>query len=330
MTPWWSTRVASFVLLAASMTACSTTDRQAGPDVAAGKHSVRVIDLTQRLTAFRPTPSAAADKRFSADLTKPVGASRPVAAFTDQMLLVQDPEFPTGDGVFKLNTTVLPENIGTSMDTSGHFVPAHPEVSNPDRRGLAELTVEDLTGPVIFIDISARVDAELRKNNGVPGPSQVTNFGNASGNVVTAADIDAVANQISDRSFVIVHTGWSKFYSTSGPGLEGPYVNGFNFPGVSREAIARLIDIETSRSVRINGIGVDNLTVDAGENAGAPKFGPGAFPAHVRGLQRGWKLLENLTNTAELGKGPCMMFVGAMNHIGGVASWARIFASCGA
>ena len=302
-----------------------------GPEevrTARAEQNIEVIDLSQKLTTFRPSPSGATDKRFAADLTKPVGASRPVSAFTDQMVLVQDPDFPTGDGVFKLNTTVLPENIGTSIDTAMHFVPTRPEVSNPDRRGLAELTVEDLTGPAVFIDISARVEAELRKNNGSPGPVEVTNFGNASANVVTAADIDAVANQIKDRSFVVVHTGWSKFYSTSGPGFEGPYVNGFNFPGFSREALARLIDIETSRNVRINGIGVDNLTVDAGENAGWPKFEAGAFPVHVRGLQRGWKLLENLTNTAELSKGQCTLFVGAMNHIGGVASWARIFASC--
>jgi kynurenine formamidase len=329
MTSWWLVHVTSCVLLIVSITACATEVRQSGAAVAAGERSIRVIDLSQKLTTFRPSPSTAADKRFTADLTTPVGASRAAASFTDQMLLVQNPDFPTGDGLFKLNTTVLPENVGTSMDTGSHFVPNRFEVANPDRRGLADLTVEDLTGPVVFIDISARVDAELKRNNGAPGSTQVTNFGDASANVVTAADIDAVATQLRDRSFVIVHTGWSRFYSTSGPGLEGPYVNGFNYPGVSREAIARLIDVETSRSIKINGIGVDNLTVDAGENAGAPKFGPGAFPAHLRGLQRGWKLLENLTNTAELGKGPCKLFVGAMNHIGGVASWARIFASCG-
>ena len=78
-----------------------------------------------------------------------------------------------------------------------------------------------------------------------------------------------------------------------------------------------------------NGMNINhNLTVDAGENTGAPTFGPGAFPAHVKGLPRGWKLLENLANTAALGQRPCMLYVGAMNHIGGVAGWARIFASC--
>ena len=39
-------------------------------------------------------------------------------------------------------------------------------------------------------------------------------------------------------------------------------------------------------------------------------------------------MLENLANTAELRTGQCDLFVGAMNHTGGVAGWARIFARC--
>ena len=320
--------VGSLALLAAATTACTTAARHRCADFQRGQPPLHVIDLSHKLTAFRPSSSTAADKRFAADLTQPVCTSRPVSAFSDQMVLVETPDLRTGDGVFKLNTTVLGENIGTSIDAGAHFVPNRPEVPNPDHRGLADLTVEDLTGPVIVIDISARVEAELKKNNGIPGRVEVTNFGDASGNVVTAADIDAIADQITDRSFIIAYTGWSKFYSSSGPGLEGPYVNGFNYPGFSRGAILRLIDVEAIRGVHINGVGADNLTVDAGENTGAPTFGPGAFPAHVKGLPRGWKLLENLANTAAIGRRPCMLYVGAMNHIGGVAGWARIFASC--
>jgi kynurenine formamidase len=146
--------------------------------------------------------------------------------------------------------------------------------------------------------------------------------------VVTVADIDGIADRITDRSFVIAHTGWSRFWAMSGPGLEGPYVNGFNFPGFSKAAMARLIDIETSRNIKINGLGADNLTVDVGQNADAPKFGPGALPLHSRGLQRGWRLIENLATTTDLGRGRCRLYVGALNHVGGVASWARVFASC--
>jgi kynurenine formamidase len=328
MTCRWFNRVASLSLLAGSLPACSAGDPRPPAAAGEGETPVRVIDLSHRLTTFLPTADAAADKRFAPDLKKPVGAGYVVAGFQDQAVLVQAPDFPSGDGVFKLNSIVLPENLGTSVDSAGHFVPTRPEVSNPDRRPLSELTVDDLTGPVVLIDISARVEAELKKNNGSPGPPTATNFGDASPNVVTVADIDAVADRIGNRTFVIAHTGWSRFYDKSGPGLEGPYVNGFNFPGFSRAAIARLIEIETSRNIKINGLGADNLAVDVGENANAPKFGPGAFPAHVRGLQRGWKLVENLANTADLGQSPCMLFVGALNHVGGVASWARVFASC--
>lgn len=321
-------RVAWVTVLAGSIAACSTGDSRPPAGAAAAETPARVIDLSHRLTTFQPAVDTAADKRFAADLKRPVGASRVVAGFQDQAVLVSAPDVPTADGVFKLNSVMLPENLGTSVDSAGHFVPTRPEVPNPDRRTLSELTVNDLTGSVVVIDISARVAAELKKNNGSPGPPSVTDFGDASPNVVTAADVDAVADRIGNQSFVIAHTGWSTFYDMSGPGLQGPYVNGFNFPGFSKAAIARLIDIETSRNIRINGLGADNLAVDVGENANAPTFGPGAFPAHLRGLQRGWKLLENLANTSELGGSSCMLFVGALNHLGGVASWARIFASC--
>lgn len=286
------------------------------------------MDLSHKITTFLPEADAEADRRFAADVKRPAAGGRVVAGFQDQAVLVRFPDVPSGDGVFKLNSVLLPENLGTSVDSAGHFVPTKPEVPDPDRRGLSELTVEDLTGPVVFIDISARVEAELKKNNGSPGPPTVTNFGDASPNVVTVADIDAVADRIANRSFVIAHTGWSKFWGASGPGLEGPYVNGFNYPGFSRAAIARLIEIEAARGIRINGLGADNISVDVGENANAPTFGPGSFPVHARGLQRGWKLLENLATTPELGKGVCTLYVGALNHAGGVASWARIFASC--
>jgi kynurenine formamidase len=324
----WFRRVGSFVLLTVSISGCSGGGRQPAAPAGSGETARRVFDLSHRLMTFLPSADAAPERRFTADVKRPVGTSRVVAGFQDQAVLVQLPDFPSGDGVFKLNSIILPENLGTSVDAPSHFVPTKPEVPAPDRRGLSELTVEDLTGPVVFIDISARVEAELKKNSGSPGPPTVTNFGDASPSVVTAADIDAIADRLANRSFVIAHTGWSRFWLTSGPGLEGPYVNGFNFPGFSKAAIARLIDIEASRNIRINGLGADNLTVDVGENTNAPKFGPGAFPAHTHGLQRGWKLLENLATTAELGRGPCTLYVGALNYVGGVASWARVFASC--
>lgn len=71
------------------------------------------------------------------------------------------------------------------------------------------------------------------------------------------ANVAATATLVGD----ITLTRWSRFYRPSGPGLESPYINGF---------------------------GADQIQVDTGANAGAPQRGTGAFPAHVRGLQRAW------------------------------------------
>ena len=234
----WFSRVGSFVLLIPSISACSGGGAQPPASASSGEPARRVFDLSHRVTTFMPSADSAPERRFTADVKRAIGESRVVAGFQDQAVLVQFPDFPSGDGVFKLNSIVLPENLGTSVDSAGHFVPTKAEVSNPDRRLLSDLTVDDLTGPVVLIDISARIEAELKKNNGSPGPPTVTNFGDASPNVVTAADIDAIADRIGNRSFVIAHTGWSRFWAMSGPGLEGPYVNGFNFPGFSRAALA--------------------------------------------------------------------------------------------
>jgi kynurenine formamidase len=233
-----------------------------------------------------------------------------------------------------LNSIILGEHHGTHLDAPGHFAnkPDTTEMPSPDRRTTDQLESKDLTGPVVLLDIARRVQAELDKNGGKPDPDpKKTNFSDASGNVVTAADIDAIAGQLADGVWLIVHTGWSRFYWESGPGLEGPYINGFNFPGVSKAAIDRLIELEDQKKLRINGLGADQTQIDTGANAGAPQFGKGAFPAHVQGLQRGWKLLENLANTellAQAKPGGCALFVGALKHVGGSGGAARIFAQC--
>jgi hypothetical protein len=70
------------------------------------------------------------------------------------------------------------------------------ETTTPDKRTLEELSAGGLTGPVVFIDISGRVQAELDKNSGKPGAKAVTDFASATNNVVTAADIADVVKEI--------------------------------------------------------------------------------------------------------------------------------------
>lgn len=287
-----------------------------------------IIDLTHPIPTFQQGDVG------QADLSKPIGKSRPIASFGSQAVLVGLPNFPTGDGHFLMNRIILGEHHGTHLDAPTHYMnkPESLETTAPDRRTTDQLSEKDLTGRVVLIDISRRVQAELAKNGGKPDPDmKKTNFSDASGNVVTAADINAVANQLDNGVWIIINTGWAQFFWQSGPGLEGPYINGFNFPGLSKAAVDRLIEIESQKKIRINGLGADQIQVDTGANAGAPQFGKGAFYAHVRGLQRGWKMLENLANTdllAQARPGSCALFVGALKHIGGSGGAARVFAQC--
>lgn len=286
-----------------------------------------VIDMTHAIPTFRQGDIA------QPDLSAPVKNSQPIASFSPQAILIGLHNFSTAKGHFVLNRLVLGEHHGTHMDAPVHFVNNQDtaEMSPPDRRTTEEMTGKDLTGPVVLIDISRRVQAELDKNGGKPSPdTKVTDFSDASGNVVTAADIDAIADQLRPGTWLMVHTGWGQFYWGSGPGLDGPYINGFNFPGVSKAAFDRLIAIEDQKGIRINGVGIDQIQVDTGANSDAPKF-QDAFHGHVRGLQRGWKMLENVANTGTLAQakaGSCQLVVGALKHVGGSGGAARVFALC--
>lgn len=288
-----------------------------------------VIDMTHALPAFGPMW----DSLTQPDLNKPVKGSKPIASYGKQMVLINKPNFPTSDGYFYWNIFILEEHHGTHLDVPGHYVNNEKtrESASPDLRTAEELTSKDLMGPVVLVDISARVEKELAKNGGKPSTdTAVTDFSDASGNAVTPADIDAVADQLTDGAWLIMHSGWGKFFAGYDPGHGGPYLNGFNFPGFTRKAVDRIIEIEDQKKIRINGLGADQVQIDTGINTGLPKF-VDAYPAHVRGLQRGWKMLENLANTdmlAQMKPGKCSLVVGALKHTGGSGGAARIFAVC--
>jgi kynurenine formamidase len=59
----------------------------------------------------------------------------------------------------------MDEHFATHVDSQCHFVTTDPEltIDQPDRRYAHEFTLGDLIGPLVYIDISERVDAELKK-----------------------------------------------------------------------------------------------------------------------------------------------------------------------
>ncbi len=289
-----------------------------------------VVDLTHPIGTFAPKNGNIGEP----DVTKPYKDSVQVPTFGAQAVYEVLPDFKTNKGHFGLGRVVLAEHHGTHIDAPVHYNNNEQtlETKSPDKRTLEELNAGDLTGPVVFLDISGRVQAELDKNGGKPGPEDVTNFSNASNNVVTAADVDGLEGQIADGVWLVVNAGWSRFYKGASLG-DSPYINGWNFPGFSAAACDALIAIEDRKKVRINGIAMDNIGIDSGENGRGPKgdLVTDSWHCHVRGLQRGWKFVENAANLGQLAEatpGSCSLFVGAPKLVAGTGGPSRVLAMC--
>jgi len=285
-----------------------------------------LIDLTHPIPTFQPMEG----DPTAPDLANPWFDSQPIPTFGQQTVLAIG-QFPVGDGHFDIGRLVLSEHHATHMDMPGHFVHKGDKlIGGASTRLLHESTAEDLYGPVVLIDIAGRVSAELAKNGGKPSPDKaVTDFSNASMNVVTAADIDAVADQLENGTWLVLNLGWSQFlydpdFATS------PYINGWNYPGINKEAVDRLIQVMDEKGIKINGLVADNIGIDTGESSiGEGGNWTNSWHAHVHLLQRDLKFVENATNLGQLvGAGDCQLFVGAIKHVRGTGGASRVVALC--
>lgn len=293
-----------------------------------------LIDLTHPI----PTFEAMEGDPLKPDLSRPHLHSKPIPTFGQQTVFSLG-RFATNQGHFDLGTLVLSEHHGTHIDTPGHFinnaVTQDPENPPGDERKLTHtLLAEDLVGPIVMIDISARVQAELDKNGGGPSPDiAITNFSDASGNVVTAADIAAVEDRIEDGVWIVLNQGWGRFFNQGADFATDPYINGWNFPGLRPDAVEKIIEIEDRKNVRINGIVSDVIGVETGENSlGKDGKWIDSWYAHVHGLQRGWKFVENANNLGQLALVDagrrCLLIIGAPKHIRGTGGPSRVVALC--
>ena len=299
--------------------------------------ALRFIDMTHEIPTFEPLEQ----DRTKPDLAAPILHSSPVAGFGPQAILYPPDVFPTNEGHFDSASLLLQEHAGTHINSPNHFLnneisqePGGTPVS--ERQAMHEVPIEQLAGPVVLIDVSGRVSEELRKNNGRPHPDlSVTDFSDSSRATVRAADIDAVADQITEGVWVIANVGWSQFYPNSGEDWEtSPYVNRLNHPGFTREAVDRLIEIMEEKQVRVAGIAADSFTTDSGEGAkGTDDQYSHSWPSHVRLYQRGVLSVESLANVGALaaaidGGETCHIFMGALKHVGGTGSPVRAVAIC--
>ena len=241
-------------------------------------------------------------------------------------------------GHFDLGLLILAEHHGTHLDTPAHYInkPETMEADGipPDKRLTADkLGADDLVGRIVLIDISGRVHSELAKNGGRPSPdTKITDFSENSMNVVTADDIAAVAGQLDNDVWLVLNLGWSDFYFQGTDFAKDPYINGFNHPGLARAAVDKLIEIETQKGIRIQGIVADNIGIESGQSAvGVDDKWTDSWYAHRRGLQRGWKYVENAANLGQLAMAKpdsCTLVVGAPKHVRGTGGPSRVIALC--
>lgn len=295
------------------------------------------IDLTHPIPTFKPVEG----DPLKADLNQPWLDSRPHPTF-DQQAILTISEWPTNNGHFDSGKLIVDEHHGTHLDSYNHFLNNDQTmeaggIAVADRTSIERLPLEQLIGPIVVIDISSRVQAELDKNGGKPSPDTgVTNFSDASGNVVTADDIEAVADKLQNGAWLVLNLGWSRFYFDGGADWEqSVYLNGFNHPGMNREAVDKLAELLAAKNIRLTGIAADNLAIDTGEgNVGeGPNMDTDVWYTHVRFLQRGILLLENVANLDELstainGGASCTLVVGAPKHTRGTGGPSRVMAMC--
>jgi len=293
-----------------------------------------VIDLTHPIPTFEPM----AGDPMKPDLQKPWGDARLSPTFGQQAILSMS-RFPVSHGHFDIGTIVLAEHHGTHLDTPSHFVnnAASQEaagIPNASRKQAHQLSGSDLVGPIVFLDISGRVQRELDRNGGKPSPDRsVTDFSNASRNVVGADDINSIAGRLRDGAWLVVHTGWSRFFFSGPDFAKDPYINGWNHPGLNKQAVDRLVEIMDQRRIRLGGIAMDNIGIDSGQSAiGDDDKWTNSWHAHVRLLQRGVMFVENAANLDQLAqvkdKEACLLTVGAPKHVRGTGGPSRVLAIC--
>ncbi len=202
--------------------------------------------------------------------------------FTHDTLAVHD------DGSPSMAAYSTPEHNGTHIDAPVHFAEG--------RRSVDELTSADLFGPAVVIDIGQQAAAN---------PDYV----------LTVADIEAWETNygtIPDGAIVLLNTGWSSRWDNISAYQNRDADGQMHFPGYGEDAARLLLE----RNIR--GIGIDNLSVDAGAADG--------FPAHlvVNGADRFH--LENVANVDRLPPIGAFLIVAPIKIEGGSGGQVRIFA----
>ena len=190
------------------------------------------------------------------DLTHPISPDSPSwdASCGFQHKITLDYEQCTTTTQFRVQTIQMHAGIGTHLDAPAHCIPGGTTIE--------QLRLNELIAPCVVIDVSKEAHASY---------------------VCESADIQSFERKygkISRGSFVIICTGWSRFWHQP-----KQYRNELQFPSVSKEAALLLLERE------IVGLGIDTFSADKADSE---------YPVHHALLRAGKYLVENIAQAEQL------------------------------
>ncbi|CDZ78507.1 Kynurenine formamidase [Legionella massiliensis] len=157
----------------------------------------------------------------------------------------------TDEPRFRVQSFGMPAGMGTHMDAPSHCY--------PDGLSIDQISLEQLVVPCVVIDVSPKAHESYSVT-----PQDIVDF-------------EKIYGLIKPGSFLIIKTGWSRFWNTP-----KQYRNNYQFPSVAAETATLLVSRD------IVGLGIDTLSPDR------PDVG---YPVHRILLSSGRYIVENIANS---------------------------------
>lgn len=175
------------------------------------------------------------------DLAHIISSNMPVFPGTEQPVLEKVSTIEK-DG-FRESKITMYSHIGTHVDSPAHML--------DDGNYLDELSIENFIGSAIIVD-----------------------FSNQNKNLIEISDLKLYDEKINQVDFIILKTGWSKYWGQSN------YYKGF--PSLSEECAKWLSEFN------LKGIGIDAISIDSIDSK--------TFLIHKILMKKNIIIIENLTN----------------------------------
>ena len=189
------------------------------------------------------------------DLTHPLEEKMPSYSGSCGFRHIQKLDFVKEKRVsFRVHKLEMHSGIGTHLDA--------PRLCFAHGKDSAQIALNSLFCPCFVIDVSAFCHENLVVESKV------------------IADFEEKVGRISENSFVIFYTGWSKYWSDS-----KKYHNQYRFPSLAKSVAEILLERN------INGLGIDTLSPDVPSSD---------FPIHQLVLGAGKYLVENIAHAEKM------------------------------